>query len=213
MFHAFKLKNKWKWLFWGLALVNVAVIVWLLILVNTPTSNTQIPEGLPLQEKQAEFTVMSTKENLNQIINGYLTDVSKNSSLDYSVSLKEYVELSGTIVAFDKRIPLTMKFTPNVKKNGDLVLQQKSITLGRLQLPNKKVLSYIKDNYPMPEWIIVNPDEENIYVAITQIEPKYGLRVQADAFNLKNNKLAFKITVPHETFGIGKSTWLKKLMK
>ncbi|QHE54013.1 YpmS family protein [Pontibacillus sp. HMF3514] len=213
MFKAITIKNKWKWLFWTLSVVNVVMIVWLVALVYLPTSHTNIPNSLPFQDKRAEFTVMSSKENLNQIINSYLTDLSKDSPFNYSVSLREDIELRGTIVAFDKQIPVTMKLTPDVQKNGDMILQVKSITLGRLFLPNNKVLDYIKDHYPMPDWIVVNPDKENIYVAITQMNPMYDIRVRAKAFNVKENQLAFTITVPHEVFSEEKSTWLKKLVK
>lgn len=213
MFEAIKVNNKWKWLFFILAIINVGVILWLLLLVYLPTSSVSVPKSMPFSDKRAEFTVISSKDNLNQIINSYLTEISDTQSIDYSVSLEDDVELTGTIVAFDKELPLTMKFEPVVQKNGDLILQQKSITLGRLHLPNKKVLDYIKDNYPMPEWIIVNPDEENVYVAVTQINPGYELGLRASTFNLKKDQLAFELTVPHETFGFSQSSWLKKLIK
>lgn len=213
MFKAITIKNKWKWLFWSLAGANVLVVLWLIALVYLPTSHTNIPNSLPFQDKRAEFTVMSSKENLNQIINSYLTDLSQDSPFNYSVSLREDIELRGTIIAFDKKIPVTMKLTPEVQNNGDMILNVKSITLGRLFLPNNKVLDYIKDNYPMPEWIVVNPDKENIYVAITQMNPIYDIRVRAKAFNVKENQLAFQITVPHEVFGAEQSSWLKNLVK
>ena len=213
MFKAITIKNKWKWFFWSLAVANIFVVIWVTLLVYLPTSHTNIPDSLPFQDKRAEFTVMSSKENLNQIINSYLDDLSKDSPFNYSVSLREDIELRGTIVAFDKEIPITMKLTPEVQKNGDMILQLKSITLGRLFLPNNKVLDYIKDHYPMPEWIVVNPDKENVYVAITQMDPIYDIRVRAKSFNVKENRLAFQITVPHEVFNEGKSTWLKKILK
>ncbi|KGP74065.1 YpmS family protein [Pontibacillus yanchengensis] len=212
MFNAIKV-NKWKWLFWLLAIINVGVIAWLVFLVYVPSNTTTIPEDDPIQGKQAEFTLQSTTNNINEIINSYLIELSKGEPLKYSVSLEDSVELRGTIIAFEKEIPLTMKFEPKVQQNGDLMLEQTSITLGRLQLPNRKVLDYIRDNYPMPDWVIVNPDEESIYVAFTKIKAKYGLKVKAKAFDLEKNQIAFKVTVPHETLGLGKSTWLKNFMQ
>lgn len=208
----FNVENKWKLSFWILLGINIAMLLWLLSLVYIPTTNPSLPHQNKMEENRAEFTVMSTKQNLNQIINSYLRELSKNKNISYSVTLDKHVQLMGSIIAFDTKIPLTMTFTPIVQKNGDLILQQKSITLGRLQLPSKKVLKYIKDNYPMPDWIIVNPNKENIYVALTTVKSKGDLSVKAKQFNLEKNNISFEITVPHETIGIGQ-TWIRKVLR
>ncbi|KGX87239.1 YpmS family protein [Pontibacillus litoralis] len=213
MFKAIHLQNKWKILFWLLATCNIGILILLFILLYVPSSKTVIPKQAPIKEEQAEFIVMSTTDNINSIIQSYLNDLADEQPLEYSVKLKEAVELKGTIEAFDKKIPLTMKFNPIVQYNGDLILQPQSITLGRLKLPNKKVLDYIKDHYPMPHWVMVNPTDENIYVAITQIETKNDVNIKAETFHLQNEQIAFKVTIPHEALGIGEAPWLKKLFQ
>ncbi|MFC0524270.1 YpmS family protein [Pontibacillus salicampi] len=213
MIRPINITNKWKALFWFLAFLNIAVLITIFLLLYVPKTSTTLPEDTTVEGEKAEFTLMSTTENINELINSYLTELSKDQPLEYSVSLEDSVELNGTIEAFEKEIPLSMKFQPQVQKNGDLILEQKSITLGRLKLPNRKVLDYIKDNYPMPDWVIVNPDKENIYVAINQINTSYGVQVKASSFDLEKNQLAFKVTVPHETLGIGDTRWLNKFLK
>lgn len=111
------------------------------------------------------------------------------------------MQLRGTLVAFDRKIPLTMTFNPFVQKNGDLILQQKSIALGRLHLPNMAVLSYIKNHYPMPEWVTVHPSDESIYLAVTKLKTKSGFRVRVEKLSLEQNELVFKIAVPNRTLG------------
>ncbi|WLR50805.1 YpmS family protein [Bacillus tianshenii] len=204
MFEKLKTRNKWKLLFISLGVVNLAIITLLIFLLFVPNSPARLPSGNNPEGEVAEFTISSSKQNLNQIMNNFLEELPKKKNFDYSISLKNDLELRGSIVAFEQKIPMAVTFEPVVQKNGDLVLQQKSIKLGRLQLPNKKVLEYLKDNYELPEWVVINPSEENIYIAITQMETKSNLKVEVKKFNLEKNELVFKVKIPHEAFNYGK---------
>ncbi|WP_406945099.1 YpmS family protein [Halobacillus sp. SY10] len=194
------LNNKWRTSFWLLALINVGVVIWLVALVFLPSSYTIVNVDQEKESPDAEFTIVSTKENMEQLANEYLSELSTQTVFDYSISLDRNVTLSGNIKAFDQVIPINVELHPEVQKNGDLVLRQEKISLGKLPLPNKKVLEFVKDNYNLPEWVIVNPNEENIYVAVTQMDTASNFNVKVDRFNLNSNQLAFKIAVPSNSF-------------
>lgn len=196
-------KNNWKQNFFILAVVNGVILFGLLLLIFLPVSDSVVPEGTQTEEEGAEFTIKSTKQNLNELINGYIDQALANGSMNYAVSLEDDVELTGSISLFDSEIPLKINLEPVVQENGDLVLEQKNISLGRLNLPNKQVLEYLKKFYPMPEWITVNPEEESVYVAVTQMEMKSNFEVKIEQFDLENNQLAFAIKVPNKTLGLG----------
>ncbi|MBB6453811.1 uncharacterized protein YpmS [Salirhabdus euzebyi] len=200
MFEKIKIKNKWKALFFGLMGINAVVIIWLLLLIFLPLAGEKIESKENIDKGQAEFTISSTKQNLNRLINTYLEELSEHTDIDYAISIDDSVKLIGTILAFEKDIPLTASFTPEVQENGDLNLKLQSITLGRLELPNKKVLDYVKKNYPMPEWVIVNPGDESIYAAVTEMKIRSNFNVAVESFNLKRNRLSFKLTVPNKAF-------------
>ncbi|WP_047152252.1 YpmS family protein [Aneurinibacillus tyrosinisolvens] len=202
MFEKHSGKNRWKTLFWGLMAINaVLLLAGMLLFFLPPSHSNEFPEGHYAKQGESEFTISSTRENLTQLANGYLADLPKNQTLDYSIFLGNDVQLRGTLVAFDRKIPLTMTFNPFVQKNGDLILQQKSIALGRLHLPNMAVLSYIKNHYPMPEWVTVHPSDESIYLAVTKLKTKSGFRVRVEKLSLEQNELVFKIAVPNRTLG------------
>ncbi|WP_181347639.1 YpmS family protein [Thalassobacillus sp. CUG 92003] len=207
----FTIKNKWKALFFGLAIVNIGIVLWILGLVFLPTSYTLVNVDEQKENKEAQFTVVSTKENLEQLANEYLGELSKDTGLNYSISLERNVELKGNIEAFDQKIPLTAQFNPVVQENGDVVLEQESISLGKLPLPTKKVLEYVRDSYNLPEWVVVNPNDENIYVAVTDMETASNFNVSVDRFNLKSNQLAFNIAVPNESFNFAQRMVSEKL--
>jgi len=196
----FFLNNKWRTSFWLLALLNIIVLLVVLSLVFLPSTYTLVNVDKEKQSSDAEFTIVSTKENMEQLTNEYLKELSTQTVFDYSITLDRNVTLTGNIKAFDQIIPIKVELNPIVQENGDLVLEQERISLGQLPLPNKKVLGFVKDNYKLPEWVMVNPNEENIYVAVTQMDTASNFNIRVDRFNLNSNQLAFKISVPQDSF-------------
>ncbi|MCA1012718.1 MULTISPECIES: YpmS family protein [Halobacillus] len=196
----FFLNNKWRTSFWLLALLNIIVLLVVLSLVFLPSTYTLVNVDKEKQSSDAEFTIVSTKENMEQLANEYLKELSTQTVFDYSITLDRNVTLTGNIKAFDQVIPIKVELNPIVQENGDLVLEQERISLGQLPLPNKKVLGFVKDNYKLPEWVMVNPNEENIYVAVTQMDTASNFNIRVDRFNLNSNQLAFKISVPQDSF-------------
>ncbi|WP_085506398.1 YpmS family protein [Thalassobacillus devorans] len=197
---ALDFKNKWKVLFLALAALNIGIVLWILAMIFLPTSYTLVNVDNQEQSDEAEFTIVSTKENMEQLVNEFLNELPSDEDMNFSVSLERNVELKGNIKAFDQKIPLTVSFEPIVQENGDVILQQEGISLGKLPLPNKKVLEYVDKSFDLPEWVIVNPNEENIYVAVTDMKPASNFDLRVDRFNLKTNQLAFKIRVPNQSF-------------
>ncbi|MFG6119695.1 YpmS family protein [Thalassobacillus sp. B23F22_16] len=197
---ALDFKNKWKVLFLALAALNIGIVLWILAMIFLPTSYTLVNVDNQEQSDEAEFTIVSTKENMEQLVNEFLNELPSDEDMNFSVSLERNVELKGNIKAFDQKIPLTVSFEPIVQENGDVILQQEGISLGKLPLPNKKVLEYVDKSFDLPEWVIVNPNEENIYVAVTDMKPASNFDLRVDRFNLKTNQLAFKIRVPNHSF-------------
>ncbi|ASF41089.1 hypothetical protein CEH05_18750 [Halobacillus halophilus] len=196
----FFLNNRWRTSFWLLALLNIIVLLVVLSLVFLPSTYTLVNVDKEKQSSDAEFTIVSTKENMEQLANEYLKELSTQTVFDYSITLDRNVTLTGNIKAFEQVIPIKVELNPIVQENGDLVLEQERISLGQLPLPNKKVLGFVKDNYKLPEWVMVNPNEENIYVAVTQMDTASNFNIRVDRFNLNSNQLAFKISVPQDSF-------------
>ncbi|UOQ95235.1 YpmS family protein [Halobacillus shinanisalinarum] len=204
-------KNKWRSSFVLLGAINLGIILWVLSLVFLPTSY-QIVNVEPEEESSdAEFTIVSTKQNLEQLANEYLSELSTQTIFDYSISLDRNVTLIGNIKAFEQTIPIKLELKPIVQENGDLILEQERISLGKLPLPNKKVLEYVAENYKFPEWVRVHPNEENIYVAVTQMDTASNFKIAVDRFNLNSNQLAFRISVPNDTFNFAQALVEEKL--
>lgn len=195
--------RKWKWFFFTLLTINIVIVISLITLIFWPIPEKDLPsDSETTEQKSSEFTIRTTKENLNELINAYMSEWLQNTDHQYSVSLEDDVHLVGELPVFSTTVPLSVHLEPIVQDNGDVVLKQKSISLGMLELPNKKIMEYIDKYLPTPEWVIVNPDEEEIYVAVTQIDIRSNFEVAVEHMDLEVNNLAIKIRVPYETLGI-----------
>lgn len=200
-----KKKNKWKQFFFWLLGLNVLVVLAILILIFWPVSETETPGGSEENTMQSsEFTVRTSKQNVNELVNAYIEKLLEDTSHEYSVSLEENVELRGELPVFSSTVPVSVYLEPVVQDNGDIILKQESISLGQLALPNQKIMEYLKKYLPMPNWVTVDPANEEIYVAVTDMQIRSNLNVSVESFDLETNNLAFNIEIPYETLGIEK---------
>jgi len=197
--------NPWKRYFFTLIIFNIIFFLIIFGLIFYPIPNADIPQpdkGTYLEDESSEFIVRTTKKNLNELINAYLSKLLRNTEHRYYVLLDDDVQLLGELPVFSNTVPLFINFEPIVQKNGDIILKQKSISVGLLELPNKKIMEYVGKYLPMPEWVTVNAKEEEIYVSITEMDIKSNFKVRIEQFDLEANQIAIKLNVPYETLGI-----------
>lgn len=198
-----KIKNKWKKLFFSLLIVNSIVLLTIVTLIYWPVSSSKVrPVDQIDSNDSSEFIVRTTKENLNELVNAYIEKYQQGTKHQYRVTLEEDVHLQGELPVFSSTVPLSIHLEPLVQENGDIILKQKSISIGLLELPNKTIMEYIRKHLPMPEWVRVNPSDEEIYVAISEMDIKSNFQVSIEHFNLEANHIALKINVPYKTLGI-----------
>ena len=195
--------HKWRRLFYSIIVLDIVVIAIILLLIFWPVEEKDIRPGTEIDmEESSEFVVRTTKENLNELVNAYLDELLKNSNHHYSIDLDNDVHLKGELPVFSTTVPLSVRLEPLVQDNGDIILKQKSMSIGLLPLPNQKIMEYMDKYLPMPPWVTVNPKNEEIYVAVTDMDIKSNFHVSVEHIDLEANNLAFKIKVPYKTLGI-----------
>lgn len=197
-------EKNWRKRFITLCIVNVIILVSLILYLYSPIpeKDLQLANQDYSKGTSSEFYIRTTKQNLNNLVNAYLDKLLLGTNHHYSVNLDEDVQLFGELPIFSTTVPLLINLEPIVQENGDIALKQKSISVGQLQLPNRKIMQYIDKYLPMPEWVIVNPKEEEIYVKVTEMEIKSNFKVKVEQFDLEANNISFKINVPYKTLGI-----------
>ncbi|WP_285766054.1 YpmS family protein [Peribacillus sp. SI8-4] len=188
-------KVKWKTLFFSLLAINILVILFVLILVNLPAKEKELTPKVS-HEEDISFQIHTNREDLTRLINQYLDKEGLTGSMHYEVFLTDEVELYGTMPFFNREVEMKLTFEPIAQKNGDLVLRQKSIAVGRMNLPVSYVMSLINERYKMPEWVSIMPNDESIYVSLQDMELKSDVRVKAKNFDLKKDDISFLLTIP-----------------
>lgn len=198
-----KTKPSWKQLFLGIVGLNGCFVLFFFIFLFWPLSDTDIPIKEFIEEEPgAEFTITSSKQNLNELVNEYVDHFMNDKADKYTVKLDENVQLLGSIEAFQTDIPISITLEPSVQENGDLVLYASDMSLGLLALPEKKILEYVKKELKAPEWVEIDPKNQLIYIGVTQMEVKSNFKVKVQSFDLKNDHITFRIKVPNKTLGL-----------
>ncbi|MEW8971682.1 YpmS family protein [Mesobacillus jeotgali] len=190
-------KNKWKISFFILLGIMAAVFLSVWVLIASPVEETKI-EPVPNQSDRDDvaFNVSTNKRDLNRVINHYLEEEVKNSQIDYQVLLTDEVELYGTLPLFSQELELRLTFEPQALKNGDLILKQRSISVGKLNLPVSTVLKFVRDSYDLPDAVNIQPKEERVYVSMQRLKLKSDIKVRVNEFDLKKDNIKFTLLVP-----------------
>lgn len=190
-------KNKWKIGFFILLGVITASILLFWMLISLPAEESKIePDKSNAARDDVSFHVSTNKRDLNRVINHYVEEEAKNSQFEYQVLLTDEVELYGTIPIFSQELELKLTFEPQALENGDLILKQRSISVGRLNLPVSTVLKFVRDSYHLPTAVDIQPNEERVYVSMQKLKLKSDLKVRVNEFDLKKDNLKFTLLVP-----------------
>ena len=192
------MKNRWKLAFFSLLGIVGVFIITLFILASTPFEQTELKQETNevLKDKHVSFLVRTNKADLNKLINHYLEEEGFTGPMEYQVFVKDNVELYGTFPVFGQNLEMLLTFEPQALENGDLLLKQKSISIGSLNLPVAYVMKVIQQNYKLPNWVEIQPNNESVYVSLQEMELKSDIKVRANSFDLQRDDISFTLWVP-----------------
>ncbi|MFD1706689.1 YpmS family protein [Siminovitchia sediminis] len=191
-------KNYWKIGFLVLAALNIVFALTLMVLLFLSSDQQEIPKGNTHTKGYSEFTIQTKKEDLTRLINDYIEREELNGPIHYNVFLTNDVELYGEVSVFSQSLQLKMTFDPKALENGDLVLEQKNVFLGDVKLPVSYILKFIRDAYKLPSWVIIQPNDERVYVSLQDMRLNNGIQVRVQEFDLEEDKISMKMLVPSE---------------
>ncbi|MCY8234217.1 YpmS family protein [Priestia endophytica] len=187
------MKNRWKVAFLTLLGVILFIIVIIGGMIFSPTQSVSLPRTSLDNDKFVQFSISTHKKDINKILNQYL-----NRFTEYNVILKhDIVEFNGPIPVFTKHIHVKMTFTPKTSNNGELILIQKTLSLGKLHLPVSMVLKLVRSSLNLPEWIIIQPDNKMVYIELQNMKMNHSnMRVKINHFNLKKDDVSLTLLFP-----------------
>ena len=176
----------------------VLVIVILLIsiiglILIYPTEGGSVLNQTDDYNGMARFEVTFGKHDLEKVINSYLHQHMKTDGLSYSIDVTDQIQFNGDVRIIGKIVRLTVIFRPELQQNGDLVLHQQSFKVGGLRLPSSLVLEYVRRSYDFPEWIILQPAQKQIHLAVTSMQTESKIQIYVREFDLVNDQLKYDV--------------------
>lgn len=186
--------NKWKVAFFLLSGVIIFSIIVIFYWATSPSDDVAIPES---QEMKGNVLVVeTTAKEFESIARQYLGDaLNKGGQLPVEIKVNDQIQLFSELIAFNVTVPIVMNFEPIVS-DGNIRLKQTAVNVGKLNIPPTTVLKLMKDSIKLPSWMMVRPNEEEIYVDLSRINIASGSRVRAKEIDLKNDKIILEIIVP-----------------
>ena len=184
--------NIWKWLFLGLVAALLGLGLVLLARVTTYREDTsQITAPSAAETKIGTFT--TTRDQLNDTVATYLEDYQTKDFTYKLYASNQLVLFEGEYVILGQKIPLYIYFQPSKLDDGSVLLTVSEISAGTLSLPRAEILTYLKKNYKLPDFISVNVEESSILIQTTAITNNLGIYVKANTIDLYNDQIIFDI--------------------
>lgn len=187
--------NMWKVAFLTLAGAIVLAVAGIVYLVMADAEDVARPEPAVLEGNV--ITIQTTAKEFEAIAKQYLGESLNKSPLPVEIEVNDQIQLFSTLTVFGVDVPIAMDFNPDVDQ-GNIVLEQTAVNVGKLNIPPKTVLKLMQDSIDFPSWITVNPNDEEIFVDLSRINIAEGSRVRAKEIDLPNDHIVLEVIVPAE---------------
>ncbi len=184
--------NKWKISFFILLSFNLLLlaVVGFFVYPLFQSSPVELPaDSDSFAPTEGELQLHTNKEDLANFINAFFQE----EEAKFTIFLEEDVRLKGDIQILHRDLPLIARFEPFVTSTGNLVLSLERISLGSITLPQRYILHHVSNLLDLPDWVLVSPEEELIYLNFQGIN-RQETRLRVERFDLKNDEIIFALS-------------------
>ncbi|WP_456276030.1 YpmS family protein [Bacillus sp. AK128] len=173
--------------------VTIVILAIVIRLLLSEQPELTIPKA-EVEKGRPFFTLSTSRTAINSWIQDELAEQEKAvQNINYEVVLEDFIYLRGNLIVFNREIPFQMTLHPVVNETGGLTLQQREISVGRLQLPGELVLGLLNEQVDFPEWVRVQPETKEIIVNVREIQLDQGMQLSVKTFDLQKDQLEFQI--------------------
>lgn len=188
--------RKWRLAFFALLALNALALVGAVLYVTTPPKDYTLYQALENGPVAGNTVVVNTtKADFEGIANTYIQKAMKDQPIPLALSVTEDVSISTELTVFSVTLPILMKFDPLVQEDGNLLLEQKSVEVGMLDIPPESALKLLRDSVDLPDFMEVMPKDEEVVLKLTEIPLDDGISVRAASFNLKDDDIRLLVTI------------------
>ncbi|MGB6407522.1 MAG: YpmS family protein [Planococcus donghaensis] len=188
--------RKWRLAFFALLALNALALVGAVLYVTTPPKDYTSYQALENRPAAGNTVVVNTtKADFEGIANTYIQKAMKDQPIPLALSVTDDVSISTELTVFSVTLPILMKFEPLVQEDGNLLLEQKSVEVGMLDIPPESALKLLRDSVDLPDFMEVMPKDEEVVLKLTEIPLDDGISVRAASFNLKDDDIRLLVTI------------------
>ncbi|MFV8826909.1 DUF2140 family protein [Alkalihalobacterium sp. APHAB7] len=187
----------WKVSFLVLASINIILLLTVLIIILTlfPAVDKKEYLRIPDVTPEANFTIHTTRDELNQLISLKLLE-QPNHLVTYDVYLsEEQIEFKTMIPIMSREIGIQVDMVPEVAPNGDLLLNISTISMGHFQIPRHLVMQTLMDYISFPPYIKIFPNEQLVHLNMSEITEEENISFYFNKFDLSHNEIELLLKV------------------
>ena len=186
----------WRLAFFVLLGLNLLAVLAFFIFITTPAKGHSLASAHSVEALDGNSVVLNvTKADFEGIANSYIQQEMANSPIPLALSVNGDVSLSTEFEVFSVTLPILLRFDPYVQEDGNLLLVQKSVEIGMLDIPPESALKLLRDSVDLPNFMEVMPEKEEVLLKLTEIPLDGGISVQATSFNLKEDDIRLRVTI------------------
>lgn len=188
--------KKWRFAFLVLLAVNMIALIAFLLFITTPSDDYTSHETESTPPPQGHTVVVNTtKADFEGIANSFIADAMEGQPMPLRLSVTDRVSLSTELTVFRFALPILLTFDPVVLPDGNLLLEQRSVEVGQLDIPPEAALKLLRDSVDLPEFMEVIPQDEEVLLKLTDIPINRGISVRASSFDLEEDDIRLLVTI------------------
>lgn len=177
----------WFWAFWVLVLFLVLGFLGSYYLA---TQTTQVKdEPAKIAQSDATFDVTLNTKQVNALVAYYLKDT---HTQNYTFRVGNEIMMYGQAKFLGDTFRFGLAMSPEVTKNGNIILTAKTMRVGNLPLPIGTVMQYVKSSYHAPKFVTINQGKKQIVINMAQLDVANGLSFRAKIIDLKAGQFVFE---------------------
>lgn len=188
--------KKWRFAFFVLLVLNLIAVIGFFLFITTPSDNYKTYQAESIAPPEGNTVVVNTtKADFEGIANTYIADAMEGQPMPLRLAVTDNVSLSTELTIFGVALPILLTFDPVVLPDGNLLLEQRSVEVGQLDIPPESALKLLRDSVDLPDFMEVMPKEEEVLLNLTEIPINGGVSVRATSFDLEEDDIRLLVTI------------------
>lgn len=190
-------RSLWKWLFWGLLMINFVGIGTVIYQGTAPLTN--VAETKAPKSSDASLELVLSRKQVNALSSNYLNQFLKDKKIKYQFIVgKKYASVIGVTKFMGVQVKFALNSVPEKTSQGNVLLHAKSLSVGQLKLPMSYIMGYIKKHYTLPDWVSLNQKKRTILLDLNKYSQNKAINYHVNEINMEQGEFRIGLTIPKQ---------------